>query len=74
MSFSGTSPDGKLVEVIEVSGAPVVSGRAVPSGVSVEADAVASAVSQFCQSKPGSPRGEEKRGPRPLGRGVMELR
>ena len=39
MLIAGTSPDGSLVEVVETARAPVVRGRAVPSGIQIEADA-----------------------------------
>ena len=38
MLLAGTSPDGSLVEMIELPRPPVVRGRAIPSGIQVEAD------------------------------------
>ena len=55
-SFSGTSPDGKLVEVIELPRPPVVRGGAVPPGVQVEADAGAPAVPRLRPGEPGAAR------------------
>ena len=52
---TGTSPDGKLVEVIELPGPSVVRGGAVPSGVQVEADAGPSAVPRLRQRRQGAP-------------------
>jgi CTP synthase len=43
MVFSGTSPDGQLVEIIEIKGHPWVCGRSVSPGISVQAHCAASA-------------------------------
>ena len=44
LRLSGLSPDGSLVEIVELENHPVVHRRAVPPGTAVAADASASAV------------------------------
>ena len=48
--FSGTSPDGSLVEVVELPDHPVVRGRAVSSRIQVEADRRPAAVRRLRRS------------------------
>ena len=55
-SWSGTSPDGSLVEVVEVAEPPLVRGRAVSSRVQVAAHAAASAVCRLRRRRRAAPQ------------------
>ena len=66
LRFSGTSPDGSLVEVIELPEHPVVPGRAVPSRIQIEADRAAAAVRRLHRRGRGKQHRQQSRASRPV--------
>ena len=72
MMLSGQSPDGRLVEIVELERPPVVRGQPVPPGVQVPARAAAPAVRRVRRRGARRPRraraglrGAPDRGPAP---------
>ena len=61
MRFSGTSPDGSLVEVIELPDHPVVCRHPEPPGVQVKAHPAAPALPRLHRRQSGAPPGQKGR-------------